>query len=97
MLYFSETGKGDEVKSTELIKHIIDKVKKKTGSDLSLLLPMEFLRYLQGVLFAGFSVETGSVPMSRHTSSHGVAETASYTKQHALQLILILDQIYYCI
>lgn len=97
MLYFSETGKGDDVKSTELIRHIIDKVKKKAGSDMSLLLPMEFLRYLQEVLFAGFSVEAGKIPMSRHTSSHGVAETELYTKAHALQLILVLDQICYYI
>lgn len=94
-LYHSETGKGDGVKSSDLISHIVGKAKTKSGSDYSLLLPLPFLKYLQDVVFANFNVETGKVDMSRNASSHGVADANQYTKDRALQLILVLDQIYF--
>lgn len=95
-LYLTETGKGNNVKSSELIAFIVNKAKDKSGSDYSLLLPTPFLEYLRAVVFPGFDTEAGKVDMSRHTSSHGVAEVQHYTKERALQLILILDQIYFC-
>ena len=94
-LYHSETGKGDGVKSSDLISHIVEKAKTKSGSDYSLLLPLPFLKYLQDVVFANFNVEIGKVDMSRNASSHGVADASQYTKDRALQLILVLDQIYF--
>ncbi len=94
-LYYSETGKGDGVKSSDLISHIIEKAKIKSGSDHSLLLPLPFLKYLEDVVFTSFNVETGKVDMSRNASSHGVADAELYTKARALQLILVLDQIYF--
>lgn len=94
-LYLTETGKGANVRSNELITFIVSKAKGKSGSDYSLLLPLPFLKYLQDVVFPSFDIETGSVDLSRHTSSHGVAEAQQYTKERALQLILILDQIYF--
>lgn len=94
-VYHSETGKGDGVKSPDLINHIVEKGKISSGSDYSLLLPLPFLEYLQNVVFANFNVESGKVDMSRNASSHGVAEIQQYTKDRALQLILILDQIYF--
>lgn len=94
-LYHSETGKGDGVKSSDLIAHIVEKAKSKSDSDYSLLLPLPFLKYLQDVVFANFNVETGKVDMSRNASSHGVADADQYTKDRALQLILVLDQIYF--
>ena len=94
-LYHSETGKGDGVKSSDLISHIVEKAKTKSGSDYSLLLPLPFLKYLQDVVFANFNIETGKVDMSRHASSHGVANANQYKKDRALQLILVLNQIYF--
>jgi len=94
-LYHSETGKGDGIKSSDLISHIIQKAKTKSGSDYSLLLPLPFLKYLEDVVFANFNVETGKVDMSRNASSHGVADAELYTKARALQLVLVLDQIYF--
>ena len=94
-LYHAETGVGDEVKSSDLIKYIVKKAKDKSGSNYSLLLPLPFLKYLQDVIFKNFSLQKGQIDMSRHTSSHGVADAKQYTKARALQLILILDQIYY--
>ena len=94
-LYLTEKGKGDGVKSNDLIGFIIEKAKNKTVSDSSLFLTSPFIKYLQRVVFANFNVETGKVDMSRNASSHGVAEVHQYTKAQALQLILILDQIYF--
>ncbi|MEI8360792.1 MAG: hypothetical protein WCG01_01565 [bacterium] len=94
-IYHIDTGKGNNVKTPDLISHIINKAKNKSGSDFSLLLPLSFLEYLKDVAFASFNTETGDVELSRNSSGHGVAEVNQYTKIRALQLILILDQIYY--
>src|SRR5437773_2357122 len=80
-IYHIEIGKGDRVKSPDLMAHIIQKAKNKSGSDDSLFFPVPFLKYLQHVVFANFSVESGNVDMSRNASSHGVAEAAQYTKE----------------
>lgn len=93
-LYFSETGKGHAT-TKELLQYVRDKGRIKSGSEVSLLLPTYFFTYLTEVLFAGFDLSTGKVDMSRHSSSHGVAKPADYTKARALQAILALDQIYF--
>lgn len=94
-VYYTETGESNNIKSNDLISHIIEKGKRSSGSEYSLLLPLPFLKYLQEVVFANFNIETGQISMSRNTSSHGVADAKQYTKDRALQLILILDQIYF--
>src|SRR5262245_59132927 len=85
-MYHAETGKGDRLKSPDLIAHIIQKAKTKSVSDDTLLFPAPFLQYLHDVVFANFNVDTRNVTMSRNTSSHGVAEAGQYTKERALQL-----------
>ncbi|MCJ7507956.1 MAG: hypothetical protein MUO85_04405 [candidate division Zixibacteria bacterium] len=95
ILYLTETGKGQNVTSNELSEYIVEKAKDKTGSGYSLFLALPFLKYLQDVVFPSFNIERGTPDMSRHTSSHGVAGAQDYTKNRALQLILILDQIYF--
>jgi hypothetical protein len=95
--YFSETGKGKDVCVPDLISHIIKKGSAKTGSELSLFLPRAFFEYLKDCVFAKFDLEAGKVSLSRHTSSHGVARTEDYSKIRALQMILILDQVYFYI
>lgn len=93
-VYLEETGKGKKVKSTDLIDYIIKKETDKSGGD-SLLLPTAFLGYLKGVVFADFDTEAKKVNMSRNSSGHGVAAADQYTKSRALQLILVLDQLYF--
>lgn len=95
--YFEETGKGKDVYVQELITYIIDKGRVKSGSDLSLFLPRALFAYLKESIFQQFDLEKGDISLSRHTSSHGVAKAEDYTKSRALQLILILDQIYFYI
>ncbi len=94
--YFSDTGKG-HVRVLDLLEHILEKGKAKTGSDYSLFLPLPFFKYLKDVVFANFDLATGKVELSRHSSSHGVAKAEDYTKIRALQAILTLDQIYFYI
>jgi len=94
---FNETGKGKDVHVRDLLNHILDKGKDKTGSEFSLFLPRYFLKYLEKSVFAQFDIEAGVLSLSRHTSSHGVAKPEDYTKCRALQVILILDQIYFYI
>ncbi len=95
--YFEETGKGKDVRIPDLINHIFDKGKIKTGSEVSLFFPRDFLHYLKDVIFPQFDLETGNIALSRHTSSHGVAKAEDYSKIRAVQMILILDQLYFYI
>lgn len=95
--YFQETGKGKNVKIAELISHIVEKGRVKTGSEFSLFLPRAFFKYLNESIFPNFDLERGDIALSRHISSHGVAKAEDYTKSRALQMILILDQIFFYI
>jgi hypothetical protein len=92
-----ETTRGNDIKINQLTEQIYQKAKYKTGSDYSLFLPSYFKNYLTDYFFAKFDIEKNDRPLSRHSSSHGVAEPEQYTKEKALQLILILDQIYFFI
>lgn len=95
--YFIETSKSEYVKIDDLLKHIIEKGRIKSGSDYSLLLPLPFLNYINEQIFCKFNLENGEIDLSRHTSSHGVAKAEDYTKLKAVQIILILDQLYFYI
>jgi hypothetical protein len=93
VLYFRDTGK--DPKFADLIQFIVDKGKVKSGSDYSLILPIPFLQYLKYLVFENFDLKSGKVNLSRHSSGHGVADAAAYTKMQALQAILTLDQIFF--
>lgn len=95
--YLKDAGKGKSVKVQELLTYILEKGRKKSGSDSSLFLPAKFFEYLRDVIFAQFDLEADQVSLSRHSSSHGVAKTESYTSARALQAILIIDQLYFYI
>ncbi len=75
----------------------LEKGKIKTGSEFSLFFPRAFFEYLKESVFPNFDLEQGDISLSRHTSSHGIAKAEDYTKVRALQMILILDQIYFYI
>jgi len=95
--YLKETGKGKDVKVRELLTNLAEKRRAKSGSDASLLLPSSFLRYLDDVVYASFDLESGKLDLSRHSSTHGVARAEDYTRMRALQVILVLDQIFFYI
>lgn len=91
--YFKDTGESKGIAKQELLKHLIEKGKAKSGSDHSLLLTLPFLKYLNDVIFSCFDLKTGQIDLSRHSSSHGVANADVYTRARALQALLVLDQI----
>lgn len=93
--YFQDTGEGSEIGQKQLIPHLIETGKRTAKSDDSLIFPEQFLKYLTNRVFGNFNLETGSVELSRHSSSHGVAPAEDYTEAKALQALLILDQIYF--
>jgi hypothetical protein len=95
LVYQDAVEKKSDVKSADLIDHIIEKGRKKSGHEYSLLLSEPFLKYLKEVVFVKFNVAAGQVDLSRHTACHGVAPTTEYTRSRALQMILILDQIFF--
>lgn len=92
--YLNETSRA-QVSFSDLIDHLINKGKVKSGSDYSLFLPVPFLEYLKNVFFANFDLKKGDVKLSRHSSSHGVAKPEDYQKMRALQIILTVDQVYF--
>lgn len=95
--YFNETGKGKNIHILDLINHIFDQGRNKTGSETSLFFPRDFFNYLKEVIFQQFDLETGKIDLSRNTSSHGVAKAEEYSMTRAIQMILILDQVYFYI
>ena len=59
----------------------------------SLAFPDLFFKYLNDFVFRSFDLQDAPVQLSRHSVAHGVAAREKYTRTHALQLILSLDQI----
>jgi hypothetical protein len=52
--------------------------------------------YLNITIFNNFNpLLNGKIDLSRHSTSHGVANAEDYTKIKALQAILTLDQLYF--
>lgn len=92
--YFNKT-KSKNISTKDLIKHTIEKGRYKVESNYSLFFPSAFLKYLESVFFRNFNLKKGNIKISRHSSSHGVAESNEYDKEHALQVILVLDQLYF--
>lgn len=57
--------------------------------------PDLFKDYIDCVLFKSFDLGGNDIPLSRHSSSHGIAAADKYTKVRALQQIFCLDQLWY--
>ncbi len=94
-ILYSDTGKGRRVKSSEFIRHLTTAVEQEAGETGTLMFPEEFSSFLRDFGFANFDIETGEIDMSRNTVSHGIADPIDFTRARALQLILMLDQIYF--
>ena len=96
-LYFEDNEEG--TRSTQkLLDHLKALAKGAVDAENSLLFPQYFLEYLTGSIFKEFDLANSSastVELSRHSTSHGVAEAEAYTPDRALQALLTLDQIYF--
>lgn len=90
------TFKGQEVGKTDQLRERLTSTVKETCNEASLYLPDEFNDYLKNIFFPKIDL-TGPVKLTRHTLAHGVADENEFTKVHAFQAILILDQIFYYI
>jgi hypothetical protein len=78
----------------DLLKYIDEKCAERFDAG-SLGFPEAFYRYLKEQVFKNFDLATNDVPLSRHSSLHGVADVATYSRARALQAILTLDQLYF--
>jgi hypothetical protein len=61
----------------------------------SVLLPHRFREYLIKVYFREFDQSAGSVPLSRHSVSHGIAAAQDYDFVKASLGFMTLDQVFY--
>jgi hypothetical protein len=79
----------------ELVDYVKQKAEGKFGPRKSLCFSDVFYRYLNEVVFKNFDLKTGQIDLSRHSALHGVADQTQYTKNKAIQAILVLDQMYF--
>ena len=86
---------GNDPKFPDLIAYVERKAESKFGPRGSLGFSDVFYRYLKDIIFKDFDLKTGKIDLSRHTTSHGVADEKDYNRMRALQAILILDQMYF--
>ena len=77
------------------LKHLLEVAKRSVDDEHSLLLPNEFLKYLENSFFKNFDPTNATEDLSRHSVGHGEALEKGYSAEKALQAILILDQIYF--
>lgn len=88
-------AKGRKPNTKELKDYVLSQGKSKFSAHDSRGFPGLFFDYLESVFFRGFDIDKDDVHLSRHSVGHGVVAHEKYTKARALQLILILDQIYF--
>ena len=82
-------------KMQKLLEHLLGIGKRNVMDDRSLLLPNEFLKYLNSSFLKDFDPTIATDDLSRHSVAHGVVSEKGYSAEKALQALLILDQIYF--
>jgi len=91
ILYHKELGRRPSFENLQ--EYLKVKALEKYKDPSSLGFPGMFAEYLSKTIFATFDLESGQIPLSRHSAEHGVAAPALYDQERALQALLILDQI----
>lgn len=61
----------------------------------NLVFPLPLVKYIGRVFFRSFDLDRNDAEVSRHSVAHGAADHSKFTRIRALQLILLLDQIYF--
>lgn len=77
------------------LEHLLEVAKCNVDDEDSLLLPNEFLKYLENSFLKNFDLANATEDLSRHSVGHGEALEKGYSAEKALQALLILDQIYF--
>jgi len=93
--YFFLPKSKKKLKFRELVTAVREQAKSKSAGSYSLMFPEEFAKYLDSSFFRSFDLSSGQIDLSRHSTTHGVADSAAYNRVRALQGVLILDQIYF--
>ena len=91
--YVSENGEDPNFR--DLRNYILEKSRSKFPLKGTVAFPKKFCKYLDNSIFDTFNLLENKIPLSRHTTGHGVAKAESYTRIKAFQAILTLDQIYH--
>jgi hypothetical protein len=91
--YFKEHGQKPSF--YQLKKYIHDKATIKYPAMYSLAFPNDFYNYLDKQFFHNFDLIKGKVDIGRHSAAHGYAKPEDYTKVKALQIILVLNQLFF--
>ena len=84
-------------RTQKLLEYLLDVGKRNVADDHSLLLPQDFLKYLKSSFFRHFDPATATDDLSRNSVAHGAASEKGYSAEKALQALLTLDQIYFCL
>lgn len=84
---------GEDVGKSKTIVHKLTETAKINCSGQNLFLPDEFEEYLNIIFFP--KIDFSTVPLTRHTVTHGIADGEKFTRVKAFQAILILDQMYF--
>ena len=96
LLLYADKGE-DTRKQERWFAHLEEKARSKAHNAESLLIPGHFVHYLENVIFPSFNLASGTLSLSRHTAAHGLASPDLYTRVRALQVILVLDQLRFCL
>ena len=79
-------------------KHAVDTLNHESGLSIeldSLIFPHHFNSYLREKIFGGCDLMRPDLKISRHSATHGLADSSEYKRVFALQVILTLDQIHF--
>lgn len=86
---------GSNISLDTLFELVQKKIYTSSKHNHSLLLAEDFVQYLKENFSASFNLNGEKVQFSRHSLLHGVLTDEDLTRVRALQVILVLDQIYF--
>ena len=88
------SGNPEKLKHDNVVSSALD-ARKSEQHEFSPLLPHKFETYLKKVYLAHYDPKKPSVPVSRHSVSHGDAAPEDYSLKAATIGLLILDQLFF--
>jgi hypothetical protein len=86
-------GDGRRMSYRNLLQAFEADVTARVGPAFSLYFVPQLFEYLRTSFLQDFDLGTGRVPPSRHAVNHGVLAPAGYSRERAVQLLLLLDQV----
>lgn len=93
-LYYEEDV-GGKPSTRELMDYLRAGAAERSPTAGNLVFPLPLVDYIDRVFFRPFDISRDDTELSRHSVAHGAADHSKFTRVRALQLILLLDQIYF--